>query len=308
MELRRVLFRSRGADDVAALAGAFAPATFLPTMPTEEDAADPSSRLLVSLDALDAPDFDPFALDVALHAALDRSAGSIDLLLDAGRLRSTAVVAHATALALRWQRLLARRNGASRSALFDEILRRHRAIHDLGKPLVRADFDHARDVWQWTLRLEPRATFELQVAALFHDVERLESEADARIEDLAPDYQAFKDAHAKGSARILRAVLEPLLEGATIDRIVTLVEGHERRSDDPDARLLGEADALSFFSVNACGYARYFGEAQTRRKIAWTYARLGPRGRGLLGAIRLRRDLAAWLDLERRTNDASGPR
>ena len=46
-----------------------------------------------------------------------------------------------------------------------------------------------------------------QLAVLLHDIERLASEPDARVEHLAADYQAFKDAHARAGAQLARAVL-----------------------------------------------------------------------------------------------------
>src|SRR5687767_11866768 len=48
----------------------------------------------------------------------------------------------------RCQRLVGRRNAASSNPLFDAVLERHRSLHDLDKPLVRADWAHALDVWQ----------------------------------------------------------------------------------------------------------------------------------------------------------------
>src|SRR5205814_582070 len=84
---------------------------------------------------------------------------------------------------------------------FDKVLARHCELHDMNKPLVAADFDHARDTWRWVLRLAPHASLAVQVAALFHDVERLASESEARIEHRAADYEAFKKAHAAAGAR-----------------------------------------------------------------------------------------------------------
>src|SRR5512135_3562544 len=51
-------------------------------------------------------------------------------------------------LAIRTQRLAARRNAHSNSAWFTRALVEHRALHDVVKPLVLADFDHALDTWQ----------------------------------------------------------------------------------------------------------------------------------------------------------------
>lgn len=62
------------------------------------------------------------------------------------------------------------------------LLRRHRSLHPADKPLVRADYRHALDVWQWVLRLDPEAGGAVQIAALFHDVERIFTEAESRSE------------------------------------------------------------------------------------------------------------------------------
>jgi hypothetical protein len=57
-------------------------------------------------------------------------------------------------LAIRTQRLSGRRNACSDAPWFTRVLELHRRLHDLDKPLVRADLDHALDAWQWTLRLD----------------------------------------------------------------------------------------------------------------------------------------------------------
>jgi hypothetical protein len=171
----------------------------------------------------------------------------------------------------------------------------------VSKPLVRADYNHALDVWQWTLRLEASASLAVQLAALFHDVERLASEADARVEHLAPDYQQFKDAHARAGAAIARRVLlEAGVSSSTIDRAGLLVAEHERPSSDPEVALLNDADALSFFSLNSSGYADYFGPEPTRKKIAYTWNRMRPAARAKLASVRLREDVRQMLEEVRR--------
>jgi hypothetical protein len=190
----------------------------------------------------------------------------------AGREVSAAAV---EAMLTRYQRFLGRRNPASSGPVFDRVLACHRALHDCRKPLVRADLDHALDTWQWMLRLDAAASLAVQIAALFHDVERLASEADVRIEQHAPDYRAFKNAHARRGGAMTRAALASTgLDRATIDRASELVAGHERPGDQAERLLLNEADALSFFSLNSTGFLRYYGVAHTRRKVAYTLARL----------------------------------
>lgn len=196
----------------------------------------------------------------------------------------------------RYQRWIDRRNAASDTLVFDAVLAAHRALHDCSKPLVRADLDHALDTWQWVLRLAPDASLAVQLAALFHDVERLESEADRRVEHHAPDYQAFKDAHARRGGELASEVLRQAgIDEATTEKVRTLVSVHERRSDDPDVALLVDADGLSFFSLNSPGYVDYFGLDQAARKVRWTLARLGPPGLRELARVKLRPDVAELL-------------
>jgi hypothetical protein len=192
----------------------------------------------------------------------------------------------------RCQRHVGRRNRHSQGSLFTRILRTHRAMHDLDKPLVRADYNHALDVWQWVLRLDPEAELSLQIAALFHDIERLASEAEARVEHLAPDYQQFKDAHARTGAAMTDAVLSEAGVSASVRaRVAELVTSHEH-----EPGLLSDADALSFFSLNSSGYADYFGADQTRKKVAYTLNRLRPAARGRLATVRLRPDVRAMVE------------
>ena len=187
----------------------------------------------------------------------------------------------------RYQGMLHRRNHASLHPVFDEIAMIHRALHDLGKPLVEADYYHALDTWQWVLRVEPGASLALQVAALFHDVERLVSEADRRVEQHALDYARFKQSHARKGAALVAASLRRLVTPTELRRIVWLVARHERVADDPEIGTLNDADALSFFSLNSRGYLDYFGPAQTRKKVEYTLRRLRAGERWRLAWMRM---------------------
>ena len=203
----------------------------------------------------------------------------------------------------RCQRWMDHRNEASRSDLFDRVLSRHRQAHDLAKPLVRADYNHALDTWQWALRLDPEADLAVQLAALLHDVERLATEADRRIEHHAADYQAFKDGHAARGAEMAGALLaEAGVDGETRRRTARLIAAHEHAAaapGNPDAgaiALLNDADALSFFSLNSVGYLDYFGPEATRRKVAYTLRRLRPEARRHLDGMRLRPVVAGEIE------------
>lgn len=236
------------------------------------------------------PDFDTWSFDCRID---ELASDSFTLRIDDDAARP----GFALEVMNRCQRHVGRRNRHSQGQLFTRVLRRHRALHDLDKPLVRADYNHALDVWQWLLRLEPDAPLSLQLAALFHDVERLASEADARVEHLAADYQAFKDAHARAGAAMTDAVLAEVGVAASVRAdVAALIAAHERKSDDAAVAVLNDADALSFFSLNSSGYADYFGPEQTRKKVAYTLNRLRPAARARLSSVRLRPDVRAMVE------------
>ena len=198
----------------------------------------------------------------------------------------------------RYQVFVRRRNEASRGPLFDRVLEGHRALHDLRKPLVHADLLHALDAHAWLLRLAPGASLALQLAAIFHDVERLASEADVRVEHHAEDYEAFKREHARGSARMMAEVLSAAGVGpATAARAEALVERHEAPDGDDEVARLNDADALSFFSRNSDGFLRYYGPDHTRKKVAYTLRRMGPLARAELGrGVRLHPEVRRLVD------------
>ncbi|HEY0789088.1 MAG TPA: DUF4202 family protein, partial [Thermoanaerobaculia bacterium] len=194
----------------------------------------------------------------------------------------------------RCQRLFDRRNVASGTPVFDRILKAHGAIHELERPLVRAEYDHALDVWQWVLRLNPRAGLEPQVGALFHDIDRLVSESGSRVERDASDHGSVKRDRAEAGAWIADQILGAVdLPRESAARICALITARAVPGNDADAMLIDEADALSFFSFNSPGFFDYFDAAHCRKKVDDTLGRLGPRGRSLLRTIFLRPDVEA---------------
>jgi hypothetical protein len=256
--------------------------------------ATPSAREVLTAAAWRDERFDFWAFDRRLDALVARG--------EPLRVSAPAALAPVilSEIRTRGQRLAPRRTAQTTGAWFDRVLDAHRALHDLDRPLVRADYDHAIDAWQWAVRRDPEASAQVQLAVLLHDIERLASEADARVEHLAPDYQAFKDAHARAGATIARDLLAHAgVAGALADEVGALIAIHERPGDGPALRALNDADALSFFSFNSPGYLAYFGAAQARAKVAYTLARMSPPARRELAALRLPAEIrAAIAELE----------
>ena len=228
--------------------------------------------------------------------AFDRRMDALESSNGALRIRASATNARRTALEVltRYQRLVPR--ASAHGAPFENARAIHRAMHDLSKPLVRADYDHALDVWHWVLRLDPRASLALELAALFHDVERLVTESDVRLEHRAHDYVAFKIAHARAGAAMARRALEQAgIDPRTCDDVASLVAAHERPEASPDLRTLNDADALSFFSLNSASFVDHYGAAHSKKKIGYSLARISSAARVHLGRMRLRDDVARML-------------
>lgn len=234
------------------------------------------------------------ALD--LDRRLDDALGAEPVALQLAGAPASADTDAALALLTRYQCAIDRRNDASATPLFDRVLERHRELHDLSLPLVKADWLHARDAWQWTLRLAPDASLAVQIAAFFHDIERLATEARTRVEHHAPDYGAFKAAHARGGAVMTRMALAAIVPPEILARVEVLVRGHESPGEDPELALLNDADALSFFSRNSAGFLAWYGRPHTARKIDYTLARISPAARSRLAAIRLAPALRDMID------------
>ncbi len=151
---------------------------------------------------------------------------------------------------------------------------------------VLEDSMHSKNTLQWLLRLKPDADQGLQIAALGHDIERAIEERKVKREDFK-DYDAFKHAHARNSASILR---ELMLENGNSDPefvgdVYTLVCRHEA-GGDPRSNTLRDADSLSYFDVNLPHYYQRNGREETLRRCLWGYRRLSEHGKAMLHEIR----------------------
>lgn len=197
----------------------------------------------------------------------------------------------------RYQRLVQRRNGSSRTQIFATVLRAHRAACDDGKPLLsKALFERALDTWQWTLRVDPAASLTAQLAALFHDVERLVGEVDAPPScDAATDEGRAETPESRGGAWMFEVLQKARVEETIAHRVREIVTMHERRGRDAEIDLLSDAEALSFLSLGSGEYLDHLGPDQTRRKLAYTLGRMGDRARAMLSFVRLRPDVRTLL-------------
>ena len=149
---------------------------------------------------------------------------------------------------------------------------------------VPEDPIHAENTLQWLLKIKPDADDALQIAALAHDIDRASDQKVKR--DDYEDYDAFKAAHAKHSANILRDILEAYgVCSYIIDKACRLVLHHEV-GGDPEADVLQDADSISYFDSNLPLYYGREGWEETKRRCLWGYRRLSPKMRKVLLSIR----------------------
>lgn len=187
----------------------------------------------------------------------------------------------------RYQHALPLDDRASHIPRLQTVLEAHRALHASRLPQECADHLHALDTWRWLLRLAPDAPAALELAALFHAVERLDGETTAHVERLAPDHLSFKRRHAERGSSIAAGLLTHLgLPNELVARAAKLIRGRAQPSSDLELRLLNDADALSFFSLNSWAYLEYFGHARTRVKVDDTLSRMSAAARQLLATTR----------------------
>jgi hypothetical protein len=149
---------------------------------------------------------------------------------------------------------------------------------------VSEDSRHADNTLEWLLRLEPDASAALQLAALGHDIDRAIEGLKVRRADF-DNYDAFKAAHARNSARIIRRILVACeVERQIVDEACRLVRAHEE-GGDPDSDLLKDADSISYFDVNVALYFQREGWDETKRRSHWGYRRLTPRAQEIVKRI-----------------------
>ena len=122
------------------------------------------------------------------------------------------------------------------------------------------------------------------VAALAHDIDRAVETRKVRRCNY-DDYDAFKAAHARNGANILRAILDECgVAKPTADEACRLVLRHEV-GGDYRSDLLKDVDSISYFEVNMPFYYEREGWEEAKRRSIWGYRRLSAQGREIANSI-----------------------
>ncbi len=147
----------------------------------------------------------------------------------------------------RYHRFLPLPSGAVVPPELDTALRAYHALFPLSDSAARERHEAGLDTWRWLLRLTPRASLELQVAALFHDV-------------------ALGD---------LEATLQQLpLQCCAKLRTVELSLFYDEPGCDSELAQLRTARALSFLSLESWRFLRQHGASAARAKAEQLLLRL----------------------------------
>ena len=151
----------------------------------------------------------------------------------------------------------------------------------ISKSEVPEDPIHSKNTREWVLKLKPDADMALQIAALGHDIERSINKRKTKRKNYV-DYNEFKKAHARKSAKVLYEILSKYnLNPTIIDKITNLVVCHEF-GGNPEANILKDADSISYFDVNLPFYFQRNSEMETIFRMNWGYQRLSPNAKSIV--------------------------
>jgi len=151
----------------------------------------------------------------------------------------------------------------------------------ISKSEIPEDSEHSKNTRAWVLKLKPEADIALQIAALGHDIERSIKELKIKRENYT-DYNEFKMAHARNSAKVLYDLLSKYDLNQTIrDKVSNLVTHHEF-GGNPEADILKDADSISYFDVNLPFYFQRNSKGETAFRIMWGYQRLSDKAKSIV--------------------------
>ena len=151
----------------------------------------------------------------------------------------------------------------------------------ISKSEIPEDSKHSKNTRAWVLKLKPEADISLQIAALGHDIERSIKELKINREYYS-DYNEFKVAHARNSAKILYDLLSKYDLNQTIRYKVSDLVTHHEFGGNPEANTLKDADSISYFDVNLPFYFQRNSKRETKSRIMWGYQRLSDKAKSIV--------------------------
>ncbi|MCA9308673.1 DUF4202 family protein [candidate division WWE3 bacterium] len=147
---------------------------------------------------------------------------------------------------------------------------------------------HGRETRDWLLTIAPESTWQLQIAALTHDIER----AVPYIEGMTPkkpqrtsNYDEYKQEHAKRSANIVGHILNTFnIKEKDIKLITDIIEKHEIGGYH-EVDLVRDADSIRWFDEGYKQYTKAYGIPAAKEKGWWMYKRATQETKDLINSL-----------------------
>jgi len=138
----------------------------------------------------------------------------------------------------------------------------------------KTEHKHAISTWKWVLKLKHNANYELQIAALAHDIER--GIYDDIVSSKFDNYDDYKKEHSLRSAEeIKKILLKYNLDENFISKVYNLVLNHEIGGDN-ETNILKDADSISYFQDSIEPYSKRNTIEKTKFKIKYMFDRASP--------------------------------
>lgn len=162
---------------------------------------------------------------------------------------------------------------------------------------VDGEREHGLDVLRWVRRLRPTVALALQIAALFHDIDRVvhpQYGGGFKGDRQSTAYVRHKKAHARRSAAFIIPRLRLIgIKPSVLKRVRWLITHHDdpgaeiEQARDRDLSALAAADSLSFFTTIAPKLYAAEGAARFRDKVEFMAAKMSTSMQRQLRTVRL---------------------
>ncbi|MFH1295489.1 MAG: DUF4202 family protein, partial [bacterium] len=176
-----------------------------------------------------------------------------------------------------------------------KLLAEIRETLDHGKELI-----HGEETLKWLLKILPNAPWQLQIAALAHDIERAVSYSRGKTPPKPQKdnltYDEYKNEHAIRSAKIMTSILRRhnICE-EDVKRIANIIERHEV-GGDKESDLVRDADSMRWFDSGHKKYLESFGIQGACEKGWWMYKRASHKAKGLIDSLTYDTNIMRFID------------
>lgn len=164
------------------------------------------------------------------------------------------------------------------------------------------ELQHGEETLQWLLKIEPNASWQLQIAALAHDIDRAVPYDDNKKPNKIIQYDEYKRLHARRSSGIVKQLMEELsFDQKDINKVTNTIENHEIGGDE-DSDLVRDADSIRWFVNGYEGYIEEKGLQRAKEKGWWMYKRASESTKELINNINYSRDIKEYIDYKTKDN------